>query len=649
MYYVYDLETYPNIFLFTGKFAGTPEYQMFEISPRVHQRDHLLQWLSYLQNCGAEMVGFNNLGFDYPIIHELLNTPHTFDAMHAHLLGSKIVKSQNYGFTTLWKNDRLLPQIDLSKINHFDNKNKRTSLKSLQFAMRSESVEDLPFELRNLSFEEMDILRQYNLHDVTETERFLFKCMTQVNMRKELLDSGALHGDVMNYSDVKIGTEYLINAIGRNKCFTNKKPNQTPRHCVEFKDIILPKIQFRTEHFNAVKEWFEQQKIYPQSEDPRPHFEANLAGLTFHFGVGGVHASVESRVFRADEDYKILDVDVSGMYPAVALANGFAPEHLGEDFKKAYKRLSIERAQYKKGTAMNFTLKAANNGAFGNGNNEFSPLYDPKFPFSITVNGQLQLLQLAEYFSLIPKLQLIQANTDGITALVHRSTLHVFDIWKSAWEQETGLKLEQVEYKSMHIRDVNNYIAVDTKGTIKRKGAYWYPITDEDYWGGSGSNWHKDYSGIAIIKGVEQVMLNGANPDDIVRVMSDKFDFMLREKSTGTNKIFIGKKQMPKTVRYYISTKGEPMSKHMDAKGEIGGYKKKNGVSDEEFARITAMIPPGAHDERIHTKNKSRYEDRTQDIHKGYLVKQCNHVKDFDWSDVDFKYYADEIRKLVIS
>ena len=51
-------------------------YRTFEISSRKNQKTDLLNWLSYLKNSDCYMVGFNNLGFDYPIIHDLMNSPY---------------------------------------------------------------------------------------------------------------------------------------------------------------------------------------------------------------------------------------------------------------------------------------------------------------------------------------------------------------------------------------------------------------------------------------------------------------------------------------------------------------------------------------------------------------------------------------------
>lgn len=650
-FYIYDLETMRNCFLYTGKFEDDPRIFTFEISPRVNQRTELLQHLGYLRSTGVTQVGYNNLQFDYTVIHALLNNPYTFSYEMAYLEAQKIIHEGRFGRAnphTVRMSERMIPQVDLMKINHFDNVAKITSLKALQFAMRSDSIEDLPFPFdTELTSEQMDLMRQYNVHDVVKTEMFFKKCKHLILMRKELLDNGVLTGDVLNYSDVKIGTEYLIKKIGRAKCFlSGSKPRQSLRQSVRFGDIILPKVCFRTERYQAVLDWFKQQTIWIGKDD-RPKLSVNLAGLDFHFGVGGVHASVENRRFRSDSTHVIKDIDVSGMYVAVAIANGFAPEHLGSDFVTAYRQLQADRAQHKKGSVMNLVLKLAGNGVFGNSNNPYSPFYDPKYTFSVTVNGQLQVVQLVELLSLVPGVELIQANTDGITALVPREVEHFFNLWCSEWEAITGLKLEHVEYEKMFIRDVNNYIAVTKDGTIKRKGAYWYPLSADDYHGSSGSNWNKDFSNLTAQKGAEYCMIYGHKPEDVVRLFTDPFDFMLRYKTPAGAKLQLGDQEMPKTLRYYVSHAGQPLKKVSQPKGEIGTWKRKNGITDDFYQKVLAEVGD-TWDERIHTKNKSKYATVTTAVESGWLVKECNHTEKFNWGDLNYDYYAEEIRKLLI-
>lgn len=461
--YTYDLETFKNLFVFIGKFEGSPEFQVFEISPRRNQRGELLQWLSYLKARGVLMQGFNNLGFDEHILDFLYKTP-VVDAFSLYQKGQEIISAQFRGeriHPIYWK-DREIAQVDLMRINHFDNKARATRLKDLQFAMRTESLEDLPYSPHeDLTFDQMDDVIRYGCHDVSETEKFGIICKPLIELRQDLIDTGVLSGDVLNYSDVKIGEKYLVTKIGRNKCYKGSRPIQTHDHAITaVKDVLLSKIYFRTDECNEVLNWFKDLVINVHSET-KPKFVKHFAGLEFHFGLGGVHASVERKVFRSNDEYMIKDVDVSGMYVAVAIANGFAPKHLGEDFRMNYKQLQTDRARYKKGTTMNAVLKLAGNGVYGKSNDMFSPFYDPRYTFTVTCNGQLQLLQLAERFASIPGLQLIQANTDGITAYVPRQYEWLFECHKIAWQNETLLKLEEVEYESMHIRDCNNYIAVE--------------------------------------------------------------------------------------------------------------------------------------------------------------------------------------------
>lgn len=647
LYYTYDVETFPNIFSFCGKFSNSDQIYCYEVSDRKDQKEELLLHLSYLRNLQVDMCGFNNLGFDWPIVTEILVNPYLFDAPKAYQMAQKIITAQNSGFNIkrIKLSERLIPQIDIYKVCHFDNRAKTTSLKALQFAMRMDSIEDMPFDIRALNGQEMDQLRVYNTHDVISTEKFFLKNLDAIDMRREYLDSGVLYGDVLNYPDTKIGIEYFISKLGRQKCFKGGKPNQTFRECIDFSKIILPKISFRTEPYQELLSWFYQQKIYIKKKGQvNPKLKVNLANLDFYFGIGGVHASAENKVFHSDEQYQIIDLDVTGMYPAVAIANRFAPEHLGDTFVQVYKQIVADRARYAKGTTQNAVLKLASNGVYGNSNNPYSPFYDPQYTFSVTVNGQLQLMQLVELISLIPDTEFIQANTDGITIRINKAYMHFFNLWTSEWETLTGLKLEHINYRRMWIRDVNNYIAETMDGELKRKGAYWYPLSDKDYSGW----WNKDFSNLASKKAAEKHMTHSWQVNTTIRLITDPFDFMLRYKATKSSKLFIGDVEQLKTVRYYVAHNGEPMKKISTPKGEIGQYKRASKLKDEYFDQIMKEIGKDIWDERIHTKNKSKYAMTTTSVQAGWKVKQCNVASDFDWNSVDWNYYIEEANKIII-
>jgi hypothetical protein len=176
----------------------------------------------------------------------------------------------------------------------------------------------------------------------------------------------------------------------------------------------------------------------------------------------------------------------------------------------------------------------------------------------------------------------------------------------------------------------------------KAKGTYWFPRSEKDYDG----VWNKDFSNMSRQKITEQCLLTGVAPEDIIRLVTNKFDFMLRYKTPGGSKVYIGGREMLKTVRYYVSLTGEPMRKVTPAKGV--GFKRKNKLTNEYFNKILSEIPEGTWDARIHTGNKSVYKETVTSIESGYLVRQCNNASNFNFADLDYSYYLAEIRKLII-
>jgi len=70
---VYDLETYRNCFTFTIVLVNNPSrIRTYEISDRKDDTEEILLCLRNLRKGNYRMIGYNNLGFDYPIIHEIM-------------------------------------------------------------------------------------------------------------------------------------------------------------------------------------------------------------------------------------------------------------------------------------------------------------------------------------------------------------------------------------------------------------------------------------------------------------------------------------------------------------------------------------------------------------------------------------------------
>ena len=590
-----------------------------------------------LQRDNMSMVGFNNVGFDYPILHEFIHTYLTVRPYDLYLKCMSIINSDNEYAHII--RDPYIRQIDLYKINHFDNMARRTSLKVLQINMRSQSVEDLPIKPGTiLTLDQLPIIEKYNIHDVTETLKFYNHCLDSIKFRDEL--SETYGRDFTNHNDTKIGKDYFINLLEQRvpgSCYNpggGKK--QTIRDYIDLKSVVLPYVCFDHHEFNKVLDYFKSQTI-TETKGVFNGLIATVDNFDYCFGVGGIHGSIEWTHVKSDDDYIIIDLDVASYYPNLAIANNLYPAHLGNEFCVIYKDLYEQRKQHAKGTPQNAMLKLALNGVYGDSNNKYSPFYDPAYTMAITINGQLLLCMLAERLRLIFGLKMIQINTDGLTVKINRRFEWLLnDIW-AEWEKTTGLTLEAAYYSDMWIRDVNNYVARYEGGSLKCKGAYQY----------DGLEWHKDHSAIIIQRAVVEYLTDGVPVEQSIRACSDPFDFMIKAKAPGSNYILHGAETVQSTTRYYVSTNGEPLVKVAPPilGARVGQYKRKNGISAAYYNEVLAEVGD-EWDERIHTKNKSVYVERRTEYQKGYKTTICNDSSHFDFSTLNYQYYIDQAEKL---
>lgn len=649
----YDIETYPNTFTALFIHFQTGVERLFEISDRRNDWRELHAFLRYLSENDHRGIGYNNIAFDYEVLHaivvEQLDTP---DRIYGKAM-SLINSTDRFGPRT-WESDRLFRQLDLFKVWHFDNPAKSTSLKALEIAMRSRSVVDLPFPVgTHLDDRQKDELIVYNRHDVRETIKFAARSQQQIALREALSQRYGV--DMSNMSNTKIGSTILIQQMEAAgiQCYTRdasgrRQMRQTPRPVISLADVVFPYVQFERPEFNRVLDYF-RSKTITETKGVFADLEADVDGFVFVFGVGGIHGSVSSQTVASDDEYQIVDVDVTSFYPRMAIVNKMYPAHLGEAYCTIYNQIFEQRASFPKGSPENAALKESLNASYGNSNNQYSPLYDPFYTMQTTINGQLMLCILAEKLMKLPGLTMVQANTDGITVRCPRHLLGNMRHVCEQWQKLTGLQLEEALYTHMHIRDVNNYIAVYEGGKVKRKGAYEYE-----------TQWHQDPSAKVVAMAAEAALVRGECPASFIVHHQDPFDFMLRAKVPRSSRLVMRKAgreyQLQGTTRYFISTVGGTLHKVMPPTGEPGTWKRKAKVPDRVYESVLAEIAGWAGerdaagivwDERIHTGNKSRHETREMGLSSGWLVTECADAGDFDWATLDYAYYVTEACKLI--
>lgn len=275
---IFDLETFPNIFTMCVVFANGKGLRVYEISDRKNETQEILEFLRNVKRNGYTMVGFHNVGFDYPILHYILLESRKAIASGKELkmTAKKIYQEvermmerkpdDRFG-NKIKDDDVILPQRDLYLIWHFDNRARSTSLKMLEFNMRSKNIEDLPFAVGSfLDDKQKDVLIQYNKHDVMETLKFYNYSQESIALREEL--SAEFGFDCTNFNDGKIGKQLFITSLEKEKpgsCYTvterGRKLNQTKRSSIKIKDCLVPYIKFNRKEFQALHAWFQNRVI----------------------------------------------------------------------------------------------------------------------------------------------------------------------------------------------------------------------------------------------------------------------------------------------------------------------------------------------------------------------------------------------------
>lgn len=728
--YIFDIETFPNVFTLATSSSDGKVVRVWEVSDRVNQTQEILSYLRHLAKKKWRQVGFNNLGFDYPVLHAIMEqakeakrqgVQYYIDAGEVYNIAMAQIQTARDGFAKVIKSeDEIIPQIDLFKINHFDNKARMTSLKMLEFNMLSDNIEDLPFPVgKYLTHSEIDVLKHYNLHDVLETKKFYHHNIPAIRLREDL--SKKYSYNFMNHNDTKIGKDYFILELEKHQkgiCYKvdsygRRKMNQTKHKSIALKDCLFDYYDFKRPEFIALKDWFAKQTIketkgvftdieehllgdvakYAEMDikrikkysDNRPLFKSKptekeikeflklhplgwveetplkaletlkdeqgnpvketyidektgkekqrvvrvpkmsyygcfkvasslnvvVNGFRLDFGQGGAHASLLSTIVRADDYFKVEDADVSSFYPNMAISNKIYPLHLGETFCTIYKDVYVQRQSFKKGTSENAIMKLALNGVFGDSGSEFSPFFDSSFLLKITINGQLSLCLLAERLLEIPELQIIQVNTDGITVKYPRKYEEKYYKVCDDWQKHVKLELEYADYESMHIANVNNYIAKYTNGKIKLKGAY---VADE-------LGWHQNHSAKVIQMAAAAEMLDGIPVEEFIRNHKNKYDFLLRTKVPRSSSLVL-LTQIDDEGLEFEETKLQNICRYYACK---------------EGGKLVKVMPP----------LEGSTEFRRIGIDTEWNVKTCNNIEAFRW-DVDYDYYITEAKKLVI-
>ena len=290
-------------------------------------------------------------------------------------------------------------------------------------------------------------------------------------------------------------------------------------------------------------------------------------------------------------------------YPSMIIQYKFVPEHLGDSFLKVYEQIYHDRlkAKHDGNKIVAETYKLSLNGAYGNMNNKYSFLYDPKCGISICYNGQLMLLMLVEMLTEIG-CDVTSANTDGITTLIPKELEQEYHNVCKQWEQLTKMNLEYVNYEKIIRIDVNNYIATyrdyNDVIKIKEKGLF---ITE--------TRLGKGLSPLIIPKALQNFFLNNIPIETTIKNCKDIKQFLMFEKTGKQWTVVYNEKEQQRINRFYASTNGAYLYKW-----------KYNEIGDKEYQNM--LVASGI--TILNTLSETDFENYK--VNYGYYISKCNEL-----------------------
>ena len=687
MDWIYDIETYPNCFTFTAMIEDGTQHHIFECSTRKSEVAGMFEFLDRCRRAKDRLVGFNNIGFDYPVVHDLLSVRDKAltvsgkaVAVRAYKKAQMVIGADNVFQRMVKPSDEYVKQVDLFKIHHFDNKARSTSLKLLEFNMRSDTIEDLPYEVgTTLEDEQIDKLIEYNLHDVKETLKFYKHSLPMIRFREELTDK--YKRSFLNHNDTKIGKDYFIMRLEEEmpeSCYKQvgqrRVIQQTKRDSIKIAECLFDYYDFQRPEFQAVVDWFKQQEItetkgvfgnIPEDELGsvaqfaemttkrkkfffKPSDESRAKFMSEHpagwieetelkakkkgekqFSYWG-HWNVADNLNVVIDGFR-FDFGTGGIHGSLRETSVVEDDSymiIDADVASMYPNIAIANRVYPEHLSERFC-------------DIYEDVYNQRKSYAkgTVENAMLKLAlngvygdsnnQYSPFYD--PKYTMSITINGQLSLCLLAEKLMSIDGLTIIQVNTDGITVKMPRNKRQQYDDVctawQKQVGLDlefaeySKMIIRDVNNYIAVYTSgkvkrKGAYQYEDLGWHQDQGGLVIRKAAEANILHGTDIREFVENHQDDYDFMMRTKVPKSSKLML------------VMADGTE-------------------EQQQNTCRFYAC-KAGADLVKIMPALKDELEPRRISIGSGWGMWVCNNVKDFDRKDLDYNYYIDAAEKLVI-
>lgn len=545
---VFDVESYWNYFIISFKCVKTRKIVFFEDS--ADSIINIPKLFFILANfC---IVGFNSRNYDIWLIAHALcghRAPELKRLTNAIIHNG--LKPRDLEHEWKIRVPKFVNHIDLIEVAPLS-----ASLKLYGGRLHTQRMQELPIDPEaHLSRQEAKAVKHYNINDLDITIDLDTELQPALELRNQL--SAEYRQDLRSRSDAQIAEHVISGELAEMAGYYPKKPTIASGSVYRYP--VPPFLAYYNPRLTEILQMVGATD-FVIGDDGYLAMPKNLESVNIPIGecvyklaLGGLHSTEKCSVHKADENTLLLDKDVASYYPSIILNLELAPKHLGKNFLTVYGNIVNRRLAAKKAgnKVVNESLKITINGSFGKLGNKYSAFYAPDMIIQVLMTGQLSLLMLIDILENLNgydglDIKVVSANTDGILIKCSKNSYDAVEQAVKHWEQRTGFVTEEARYKSIHARDVNNYIAIKENGDVKVKGCY-------SEKGSSGNSVLSKNPEAAIVNdAIIELLTKGTGLESTIRACKEIRKFVVvRNVKGGAEKsgIYLGK-----AIRWYYST-----------------------------------------------------------------------------------------------
>lgn len=460
--WIFDTETLPNRTLLCARCDESGEW--FDLW--LHHPGAPERLKTFLRQPGATFVGFNSLSFDRVVVAAMCAGRSSSDVKR---IANDLIENELAHWKAMRKYS--LPDLGYDHIDLIEVAPSFAGLKTYGARMHMPLLQDMPIAHdQEITAEQEDTVLSYCHNDVLTTQELLHQLEPELTLRVEM--SRQYGTDMRSKSDAQMAEQAYIASMGLQRR-ENRVPSTvtyTPPAFIRFRDDRLQTLLERVRRHTFDMNQKTGHVILPDFLGAE---HVTYKGGTYQLGVGGIHSTHDKSVCHVAGDDCITDIDAASFYPSIILECGFVPAGLGEAFVDEYRSIYRRRLEAKRvgDKTTDATLKISLNGTFGKLASRYSVLYAPDLMLAVTLTGQFTLLMLIERLA-DAGVETLSANTDGIAVRYPAGLRSEVERVVNEFSTLSRFQFEYTEYRTLAMKDVNNYFAVKTDRKVKARGIY---------------------------------------------------------------------------------------------------------------------------------------------------------------------------------